>query len=108
MPESRNNATEASRHVGAAELTPSPTVAAKLIRMDDTAVAVRAPATIGVHCRVQASGRPVLAAGVLPTGGVSILICASPQAEERENRHDDHDQAAQVDNSVHVVLLERM
>src|SRR3569832_901779 len=106
MPESSHNATEASRQVGAAELTPSPTVAAKVRRIDETAAAVRAPASIGVHCNVQASGARVLTAGVTSTGGASMLLGgASPQAEERKNGHDDDDQADQVNQSVHIVLL---
>ena len=53
MPDSSHKATEASRQVGAAELTPRPTATANVTRIEDTAVAVSAPAIIGVHCNVQ-------------------------------------------------------
>jgi hypothetical protein len=68
MPDNSHKAIEASRQVGAAELTPRPTVAAKVTRIEDTAVAVSAPAMIGVHRSVQGSSRR------LTTGVVSMVI----------------------------------
>jgi len=50
-PDNNHNATEASRQVGAVELTPSPIVAANVTRISDSAVALNAPAITGVHCR---------------------------------------------------------
>jgi hypothetical protein len=52
MPDAIQRAIEASRHVGAVELTPKPIAAPKVTNIEDTAAATKAPATIGVHCRV--------------------------------------------------------
>jgi hypothetical protein len=49
MPESSQSAQDASRQVGAEELTPRPTAAPKVIKIEDSAVAVKAPTTTGVH-----------------------------------------------------------
>jgi hypothetical protein len=48
-------ATEASRQVGAVELTPSPTAAANVIMIKENAVAANAPATTGVHFKYPVS-----------------------------------------------------
>ena len=80
MPDSNHKATEASRHVGAAELTPRPTVAAKVTRIEDTAVAVRAPAIIGVHCNVQGSSSR------LATGVASRLIVKNSYRKPKNDR----------------------
>jgi hypothetical protein len=48
-PESIARAAEESRQVGAAEVTPSPMVAPNAKRIDDSAVAIRAPRMIGVQ-----------------------------------------------------------
>jgi hypothetical protein len=42
---------EASRQVGAVELTPKPIAAANVTRIKESAVAPSAPAMIGVHWR---------------------------------------------------------
>src|SRR3954465_3833905 len=104
-PDRIHSATEAPRHVGAVELTPRPTAIAKLIRIEETAVAMMAPAMTGVHCRLQLSEVP-RAMGDVTTGAVSVLMMfVSAQAEERQDGHDDHDQADEINQSVHGVLL---
>src|SRR5690242_18877479 len=105
MPESSQSATDASLQVGAVELTPRPTVAANVIMIEATAHATTAPATIGVHCSVHESstGRSAASASI---STVSILIAAVlAKAEERQNGHDDHDQADKINQAVHGVLL---
>jgi hypothetical protein len=49
MPDNNQSASDASRHVGAVELTPRPTVVPNVTMIEDTAQAVRAPAMIGPH-----------------------------------------------------------
>src|SRR5215472_7110126 len=94
MPESTHNATEASRHVGAVELTPRPTLVANVIMIENTAHVVNAPATIGVHCSVHAlAGLSANAS----TSSVSMLIArVLTKAKQRENGHDDYDQANEI------------
>src|SRR5689334_3328233 len=109
MPESNASAMDASLHVGAAELTPRPTVAPKVIRIEETAQATKAPATTGVHCNVQplsaalSSGRS--AASVFMSAASMLMAVVLAKAEEREDEHDDHDQAHQINQPVHGVLL---
>src|ERR1700742_1180794 len=90
MPDNSHKAHEASRHVGAAELTPRPTVAANVIRINDSAVAVKAPTTIGVHCKFQAAfkgaSRLATATGVTPIGAASMLIASPPQCRPKNDR----------------------
>ena len=89
---------EASRHVGAAEVTPSPIVAPKAKRIDESAVDITAPRTIGdqLACR----------ADVSTTGTIgSSMTVMSPQPEKRENCQDNDNQSDQVNQPVHFILL---
>src|SRR6201999_2154766 len=96
MPESTHSATDASRQVGAAELTPRPTVVPNVIMMKDAAHATSAPATIGVHCKVH-KPPAVRSAASVSSSTVSMLIVPSlAKAKERQNGHDDDDQADQI------------
>jgi hypothetical protein len=51
MPDNIHNAAEASRQVGAADVTPKPTVAPNVTNTKDNAVAAKAPSKIGDHCK---------------------------------------------------------
>jgi hypothetical protein len=62
---------EASRHVGDVELTPNPTVAPNVIRMDDMAADANPPAMIGDHCSDQG---PSVRAGADVSIGDSIVM----------------------------------
>jgi hypothetical protein len=88
MPDNSQSAIEASRHVGDVELTPSPTVAPNVIKMDDMAAAARPPAMIGDHCSDQG---PSVRAGVDVSIGDSIVMAVLSQAEERKDGHNDDD-----------------
>ena len=89
---------EASRHVGAAEVTPSPIVAPKAKRIDESAVDITAPRTIGDQLAYRA--------GVSTTGTIgSSMTVMSPQPEKRENCQDNDNQSDQVNQPVHFILL---
>src|SRR6516164_6779935 len=96
MPESSHKATDASLQVGAVELTPRPTVAANVTNMEDTAHAMRAPATIGVHCRLRGSRVPPTSDAVSISRASRAIGDRLAKPKEGENEHDDHDQADQV------------
>src|SRR3954464_14794147 len=99
-PDSSHNATDASRHVGAVELTPSPTAAAKVTRIRESAVAASAPAITGVHCRYfgSASSGPAMSDS-------AIMIRPLSQAEKRQHSQNDHDQTDEIDQTVHCTFL---
>src|SRR3979411_184662 len=108
MPDSSHNAIDASLHVGDVELTPKPTVAAKVIRISERAEAAKAPATIGVHCKLQRTsptdsrGRPSAVPRVSKVMG-SLL---SP-AEARRSRQRYDNQPHQIDYPIHIALSSR-
>ena len=84
MPESSQSAIDASRQVGEAELTPRPTAVPKVMRMEDTAEAVRAPRTIGDHSSRQPSGvrRTLVLVSVGPGSMTVMAIHRSPNADK--------------------------
>jgi hypothetical protein len=96
IPDNNQSATEASRQVGEAELTPRPMAAPNANKIDDTAAAVSAPSTIGDQAKCQA-GSTLRSSET----GSMVVIRPSPQAEERKNSHNDHDQSNQVNDAVH-------
>src|ERR1700712_1405097 len=51
MPDNIHRAAEASRQLGAADVTPKPTLAPNVTRTNDNAVAAKAPSRIGDHCK---------------------------------------------------------
>src|ERR1041385_7081594 len=99
-PDNSQSATEAPRQVGAVELTPSPTAAAKVTRIRDSAVAASAPAMTGVHCRYlgSASSGPAISVS-------AIMLRPLPQAEKRQHCQDHHHQTDQINQTVHCAFL---
>src|SRR6476659_5144465 len=51
MPDNIHNAAEASRQLGAADVTPRPTLAPNATNTNDKAVAAKAPSRMGDHCK---------------------------------------------------------
>src|SRR5689334_13414377 len=104
MPESSASATDASLQVGAAELTPRPTVAPNVTRIEDTAHATNAPATTEVHCNVQplSPGRSVASVFISVSMFMAVVLA---KAKERKDGQDNHDQTNQINQPVHGVLL---
>src|SRR3954447_21204885 len=102
-PDSKASAADASRHVGEAELTPSPTATPKPTRMNDIAPAANAPAITELHWMVLRSSAATPPPSMMSSRmRVSIVIAAlSAQAEERQDRHDDDDQADEINQSIH-------
>src|SRR3954453_2684060 len=99
-PNSKHKRTDASRQVGAVELTPSPTAAANVTRMRESAVAASAPAITGVHCRYlgSASSGPV-------TSFSASMIRPLSQAEKRQHSQNDHHQTDEINQTVHCTVL---
>src|SRR5258708_35976804 len=88
---------DASRQVGAADVTPRPMVAPNDSKIDERAVAISAPRIIGV----QFAYRKGSSAGT--PGSTETGISAQP--EERQDRHDDDDQTYQINQTIHILLL---
>src|SRR4051794_3953069 len=105
MPDSNHNAIEASLHVGEAELTPKPKVAAKVIKINDRAEAARAPAMIGVHCKLQRPVSPEARERPSPVTGASKVIGSLlSQTEEGQYRQNNDNQTYEIDCAIHIAL----
>src|ERR1700761_7196039 len=104
MPDKIHKATEVSRQVGELELTPSPTVTAKEIRIDDMAAAAKPPAMMAVHCSDQPSS-PVdrvssIVCGAAAMTGCSMLIGGRPTASRKTKGLPLRRQSDQPDRSI--------
>src|ERR1044071_2749232 len=99
-PDNSHSATEASRQVRTADPPRSPTAAAKVTRMRESAVAASAPAMTGVHCRYlgSASSGPAISVS-------AIMLQSLSQAEKRQHCQDHHHQTDQINQTVHCAFL---
>jgi hypothetical protein len=105
MPDSNHNAIEASLQVGDAELTPKPKVAAKVIKISERAEAARAPAMIGVHCKLQRAFSVGSRDRPSPITGASMVIGSLlSQAEEGQYRQHYDNQTYEIDYAIHIAL----
>src|SRR6185369_3881977 len=96
-PERIASAADASRQVGAVDVTPRPIVTANVNNTEDSAVAANAPSTIGDHCRNRG------AASLRVPGAIfSIDMCmTSAEAEEGQHCQNHDNQADKIDKTVH-------
>src|SRR5215203_1888915 len=94
------SAADASRHVGAADVTPRPIVTANVSNTEDSAVAASAPSTIGDHCRK----RGVISVRATGVTCSIVLSMALAEAEEGQDRQNHNNQADEIDKTVHSFL----
>jgi hypothetical protein len=86
-----------SRQVGDVDATESPTATPNASNTELNAVALMAPPTAEPHKMNPATG----------SGRVSCTTEAmSAQPEERQDKHDHDDQANEIDETVHCILLQ--
>src|SRR4051795_8032149 len=95
------SAADASRQVGAVEVTPRPIVTANVSNTEDSAVAAKAPSMIGDHCRKRGAAS-LRATGVTFSIDISMALA---KAEEGQNRQNHDNQADEIDKTVHGFLL---
>jgi len=99
------SAADASRHVGAVDVTPRPTVTPNVSSTDDSAVAANAPSMIGDHCRKRGAVSLRSAVSLRATGEMfSIDISMLAKAEEGQDRQDHDDESNEIDKTVHGFL----
>src|SRR5258708_10498240 len=91
MPDRNHNAAEASRQVGAVDVTPKPTVAPNVTRMNERAVAASAPRIIGDHCKNLGATSPRGATTVL-SKDIFLPLSKAKEAQDRQNHHHKPDQ----------------
>jgi len=89
-PDSSASAAEASRHVGEADDIDKPTAVPNASNTELRAAAQSAPAMTDRHL-ISPSATPV----------VCLSVSMSVQPEERQDRHDDDDQADQINQTIH-------
>src|SRR3954454_16970557 len=94
------SAADASRQVGAVEVTPRPIVTANVSNTEDSAVAAKAPSMIGDHCRKRGAAS-LRATGVTFSIDISMALA---KAEEGQNRKNHDNQADEIDKTVHGFL----